>query len=252
MKLFDANTWIGRWPFTFQPAFSAKTLAAHLRRHGIADALVSPVDAVFAPEPGPANRALLRDTRRVTGLHPVPVINPALGNWRERVADVAADPRVRAVRLLPAYHGYGLNSAAVDSLLPELARRGLRLVVTIRLIDERHEHHAVAIRPVPVAELTQFLERHPRLLLLASGLGRPDVLALLPRFRQLQADASFIEWFDTTDYLLAKVAAEQLVFASHTPFLITAAAGAKLESARAPARLKAKIAAANLKSFLTP
>ena len=63
-----------------------------------AQMLVSPLEAVFAPEPGPANRALLRTTRAFDTLTPVPVINPTLGNWREELALCARDPRVRVVQ----------------------------------------------------------------------------------------------------------------------------------------------------------
>ena len=73
--------------------------------------------AVFAPAPQPANRALLAGTRGIRGLVPVPVINPALANWREDLAEVAVDPRVSAVRLLPNYHDYRLSAPAVDELL---------------------------------------------------------------------------------------------------------------------------------------
>ena len=62
MNYFDANTWTGRWPFAFIEEHTPRSLAAHLRRQGIGRALVSPLDAVFAPEPGPANYQLLSTT----------------------------------------------------------------------------------------------------------------------------------------------------------------------------------------------
>jgi uncharacterized protein len=113
MTYFDANTWTGRWPFSFADAHTPRSLAAHLARHGIRRALVSPLDAVFAPAPQPANLALLAATRGHRGLVPVPVINPALAGWRDDLAGVAADARVRAVRLLPNYHDYKLAAPAV-------------------------------------------------------------------------------------------------------------------------------------------
>jgi hypothetical protein len=250
MKTFDANTWIGRWPFAFLEVYTARSLAKELRRHGIERALVSPLDAVFAPEPGPANRELLRTTRRVDMLVPVPVINPALANWREELAKIAGDPRVLAVRILPAYHNYRLNHRAVDELAGELRRRRLRLIVQVRLIDERHEFHALTIKPVPVADLAAFSKRHTRLPVLASGLLRSEVLALLPKHPDLLADLSLAEWHDTLEHLLAKVATRQLAFASHTPFLITAAARAKVDTADIVEAKRAAIAGKNLERFM--
>ena len=250
MKYFDANTWSGRWPFAFIEEHAPRSLAAHLRAHGIGRALVSPLDAVFAPEPGPANYQLLRTTEGVAGLVPVPVINPALANWREELAAVASDPRVCVVRLLPAYHNYRLGARVVGELAAEIARRRLRLIVSVRLIDERHEFHAMNLKPVPMAELRAFLQKNPRLPVLASGLLRSEVLPLLPQHPRLLADLSYAEWHDTIPHLLAKVSPRQLVFASHTPFLVTAAARAKLDTSGVAAAKLKQIAAGNLERWL--
>lgn len=250
MTYFDANTWIGRWPFSFADAHSPRSLAAHLARHGITRALVSPLDAVFAPAPQPANLALLAATRGLRNLVPVPVIHPALAGWREDLAAVAADKRVRAVRLLPNYHNYALNHPAVDELIRALGRHRLRLIVQMQLIDHRHEYHAMTLKPVPAKDLAALLKRHPKLPLLASGLMRPDLLKLAPKHANLLADLSFAEWHDTMEHLLAKVPARQLAFASHTPFLITAAARAKLDTSTLPAAQRTVIATTNLTRFL--
>jgi predicted TIM-barrel fold metal-dependent hydrolase len=250
MNYFDANTWIGRWPFAFIEDHDPRSLAQHLRAHGIRRALVSPLDAVFAPEPGPANHQLLRTTAGIAALVPVPVINPALANWREELAVVAADPRVRTVRLLPRYHNYRLNAPVMRELVAELGRRRLRLVIQVRLIDERHEFHAMNLKPVTAAELGALLAAHPRLRVLASGLLRAEILPLVPKHTNLIADLSFAEWHDTIPHLLAKVPAKQLVFASHTPFLVTSAAREKLDRAETTAPRRAAIASGNLERFL--
>jgi hypothetical protein len=249
MTFFDANTWIGRWPFSLQLALTAMTLVARLKSHGIDRALVSPVEAVFAPEPSAANRRLLRGTRGQAALVPVPVINPALANWREQLGAVAADPRVRAVRLLPNYHGYRLGSQRIDALTAAVSERGLRLIVTMRLIDERHEYFAMTMKGVPVGELEALLRRNPRVPVLASGLTRSEMLAVLPKQPHLLADLSFAEWHETMADLRRRVSARQLAFASQTPFLITAAATAKLRDTALPKTELSRIAAGNLDAF---
>ncbi|WP_438479826.1 hypothetical protein [Oleiharenicola lentus] len=250
MNTFDANTWIGRWPFAFCDAHSARSLKTHLTKHGIARALVSPLDAVLAPEPGPANRALLATTLGVKGLEPVPVINPSLANWFDEVAICASDERVRAVRLLPNYHNYALSAKSVDELIEELGVRGLKLIVQMRLIDDRHEYHGMNLKPVPADDLAALLKRHRGLPVLASGLMRPELLKLAPKFTNLLCDLSFAEWHDTMEHLRAKVSVQQLAFASHTPLLITAAARAKVEASTLTATLKEAVAARNLERWL--
>lgn len=250
MNYFDANTWTGRWPFSFAEAYTPRALATHLARHGIRRALVSPLDAVFAPAPQPANRALLAATRGFRALIPVPVLNPALAGWRADLAEIAADPRVRAVRLLPNYHNYKLDHPEVDVLVAALAKYRLRLVVQMQLIDHRHEYHALTIKPVPADDLAALLKRHRNRPILASGLMRPDLLKLAPRHANLLADLSFAEWHDTMEHLLAKISPRQLAFASHTPLLITAAARAKLDPSALRASQRIAIAATNLQRFL--
>lgn len=250
MNYFDANTWIGRWPFSLSDSHTPRSLAAHLAHHGITRALASPLDAALAPAPQPANRALLDDTRGLRALEPVPVINPALASWREDLAEVAKDARVRAIRLLPNYHDYRLTAPVVNELAADLRRRGLRLIVQMRLIDERHEYHGMTIKPVPVADLATLLRRLRGRPVLASGLMRPDILKLAPRYPQLLCDLSFAEWHDTMEHLTAKVAVRQLAFASHTPFLITAAARAKLDSCTFETAQCRAVATENLAKFL--
>jgi len=252
MSAFDANTWIGRWPFAFLTEHSPRTLMAHLRERGIDRAVVSPLDAVFAPEPGAANRALLRSTRLFPELVPVPVINPVLANWRDELEVCTRDQRVRLVRVLPSYHGISLGSRPMAELVLELRQRGVRLAIQVRLIDERHEHHALRIKPVSMRDLSRLLAAHPEGPLLVSGLLRSEVITLAPQHAHLLADLSFAEWHDTVQHLLAKVRLEQLVFASHTPFLVTAAANAKIVSSGLKGSRLASLSHRNLERFLQP
>ena len=250
MNYFDASTWIGKWPFAFVDAHMPRSLAAHLKAHGIRRALVSPLDAVFSPAPGPANQELLRGIKGVKGLIPVPVINPSLANWSEELDAVTGDPRVRAVRLLPSYHGYRLRSRAVDAFTVEAARRRLRVIVQVRLIDERHEYHAMHIKPVKPADFAAFVKRHPRLRVVASGFIRSEILSIAMQCPRALIDLSFAEWHETIRHLLARVPARQLCFASHTPFLITAAARAKLETSGLSRSKLGRIGSSNLEQWL--
>lgn len=250
MNYFDASTWIGKWPFAFVDAHTPGSLAAHLAPHGIRRALVSPVDTVFEPAPGPANKQLLKSTLGIKALIPVPVINPALANWQDELDAVTADDRVRAVRLLPAYHNYRLKGRAVDAFASEAIRRRLRVIVQVRLIDERHEYHAMNIKPLKPGSVAALAERHPKLRLMASGFLRSEILSIARGSRDLQFDLSFAEWHDTIPHLLAKVPSRRLCFASHTPFLITAAARAKLKTSGLAASRLGGIASTNLERWL--
>ncbi len=252
MKLFDALAWTGAWPFSPVAVHDARSLAAELSAHGIAGALVSPFEAVFAPDPGPANRRLLHDTLATPGLEPVPVINPALAGWERDLDACRADARVRIVRLLPAYHGYRLDGRAAAAFARAAAAHGLAVAVQMRLVDERHEHHAVRVRPVPVAALEPFARRAPELRLLASGLLRSEIKAVAPRLRRVRFDTAFAEWLDTVPDLLTRAGPDQLVFATNAPLLLPAAGRAKVATAGVPARVRAAIGGGNVRRLLGP
>ena len=75
--LLDTNVFLGSWPFLPHPVRTGAELAIHLAAHGVTIGLVSPLGAVFLPEPMSANRALFAAVRGVRSLIPVPVINTA-------------------------------------------------------------------------------------------------------------------------------------------------------------------------------
>ncbi len=237
MNLHDANAWIGSWPFSLAPTLDARGLRAELRSHGISAALVSPLAAVLAPEPGPANRLLLHETRGVTVLTPVPVLNPGLPEWRAELDACAADPRVRAVRVLPSYHGCRVGGRALAECAVEVRRRGLRLILQARLIDERHEFHAMQLKPVPPAEWATFLARVAPEPVLVCGLTRAEIHTLAPQAANLRADLSFAEWLEPVRDLRRRAQLGQLVFGSNVPLLMPGAQVAKLATATAAERL---------------
>lgn len=251
MKLFDSQSWLGRWPFSFLEAHeNATSLRRHLRRYGIGRALVSHLEAVLQPEPGPANRRLLLDTRRCSDVVPVPIINPALANWEEELIRCTADRRVRAVRILPNYHGYRLTHPRVQPLVDSLQKKRLKLILQIRLIDERHEYHAMRLRRVTIAAVGDFLDVHPRWPVLVCGLMRSEFVSLAKGRRYLFADMSFLEWHRTIEDALTHAKASQLAFSSHTPFFATRAACDKLLQSSLPASVLARIGAGNLERWL--
>ncbi len=249
--LTDVHTHLGPWPFALHPERDALALWAHLRKHGIDRALVSHLGAVFAPDPAPANRALFAAVRRVPALVPVPVINPALANWREELAACCAAAPVPAVKIYPNYHGYSLAAAPVAGLVAALRARGLRLVVQVRLEDERHRYFALRIKGVPVAQLAAWLKKFPALHPLLLGLYLPELRELAGAAKNFSADFAFAEWEQTLDALRAVLPTSRLMFGSHTPFHVTRAQVEKFHAAPLPAASRSAIGAGNAARFFS-
>ncbi len=249
MKLIDTNVNLGPWPFTPVPDRTGPELAAQLAASGIRRALVSHLGAVFQPEPMVTNRKLFAAVKRTPGLLPVPVINPALANWREQLAECLAAGPIRAVKIFPNYHNYSLGSRKLDPFMAAIADAGLRLIVNVRLEDERHRYFALRIKGVPVKQMAAFLTRHRDHHVLFSGIYKPEVEKLAPDHENFSAEVAFCEITNVLEIMLAKFPASRLLLGTCTPLLSTRGQADKLRCAHIPARAKALIGAGNARRF---
>lgn len=247
--LIDTNVNLGPWPFSPLPDYTGPQLAAHLAANGIRRALVSDLGAVFLPDPMPANRRLFAAVRRTPALSPVPILNPALRPWREQLDECLASAPIRAVKILPNYHNYALKSAALDGFMAALAAAKVKLILNVRLEDERHKYFALRMKGVPNADLGLFLQRFKSHHVLLTGIYKPDVEKLAPDHQNFSADLSFCEWIDTVAALLKKIPATRLMLGTCTPLLSTRAEVDKLVRAEIPARAKKLIGAENAVRF---
>lgn len=246
--MIDANAYLGSWPFTFTPARTAAQLARHLADHGIERALVSHLDAVLQPEPMPANRKLFAAVKRTPQLIPVPIINLRLTNWREQLAECAA-AKVCAVKLTPNFHNYTLAAPVVADFVAAVAKTKLKLVINVRLEDERHRYFGLKVVGLPVADLKVFLKKNPQLHPLITGIYRPELKELAKATKNFSADISFCEWHNTIADLLTTIPAHRLMLGTCTPMLSTRGEVDKLRFAGIPAQAKALIGSANATKF---
>jgi predicted TIM-barrel fold metal-dependent hydrolase len=247
--LIDTNVNLGPWPFTPVPDRTGPALAAHLAANGVQRALVSHLGAVFQPEPMASNRLLFAAVRRAPALLPVPVINLALANWREQLAECQAAAPIRAVKLFPNYHNYRLGARRVDEFMVALAAAKLRLVLNVRLEDERHKYFALRIKGVPVPQLAALLGRFPDQHVLLTGIYRGEVEKLAADHTNFSADIAFSEWINVLEVMLKKFPARRLMLGTCTPLLSTRGEVDKLRLARIPAKAKALIGAENARRF---
>ncbi|MBP7143327.1 MAG: amidohydrolase family protein [Opitutaceae bacterium] len=249
--LFDVNCYLGAWPFSLVPEMTGDLLARHLARAGVDCAAVSPLAAVFQPEPMPANRALFAALRGKRRFVPLPVVNPALANWREQLDACAAVEGVRAVRLYPNYHNYRLSSRALRPFVEALAQHRLRLVITARLEDERHRYFALRIKGVPVADLAGFLGANPECIPLITGLSVNEAPELAAARENFLADISYQENVELAAMLRGKLSTSRLMFGSLTPLVSVAAQTGKLTAPDFTAAERRRIAYTNAARFFS-
>lgn len=256
LSYIDTNAWWGTWlRGGVRDDRAPAELARWLGRHGVERALVSPLAALLADDPMPANRALFAGLGGVRRLVALPVINPVLPGWADDLAEVAQASGVVAVRWLPAYHGYRLSDRRCQEAARAIGRAGLRLVITARLIDERHEHAGIRVRPVAGRELIRAL---PRLAEAGGRRGTPLVQGLTKHeleqlaaagIRDFAADLSFAEWEDTLKVVARSVPLTRVMVGTLTPLHVTQAQLAKTSSLTVTPRLRAAVAADNARKF---
>ncbi|MBX7120951.1 MAG: amidohydrolase [Opitutaceae bacterium] len=249
--IFDVNCYLGTWPFSLVPEMSADQLAKHLARAGVDAAAVSPLAAVFQPEPMPANRALFAALRGKRRFVPLPVVNPTLANWKEQLEECAAAPGVRAVRLYPNYHDYRLSRRTLRPFVDALARHRLQLVITARIEDERHRYFALRIKGVPVADLTAFLKANPRTVPLVTGLSVNEAIQLAADNENFLADISYQENVELAAMLRGKLSTSRLMFGSLTPLVSVSAQTGKLSAPDFSAAERRRIASTNAARFFS-
>jgi hypothetical protein len=250
--LIDTNAFLGAWPFTIAPELSASQLTAHLARSGIQCALVSHLGAVLHPDPMPSNGSLFAAVRRQSALIAVPILNPILVPWQEQLDTCRKEVRpLRAVRLLPNYHNYTLRTRRLDGFMAALADQPTRVILSVRLEDERHKYFGMGIKGVNPVEIALFLKRYPRHHLMLAGCYLSELEWLAGQCDNFTAEISFAEAPLTVRSLSKFLPLRRLMFGSAAPLMSVAAQSAKILQSQLPRKWRTLVARDNAYRFFS-
>jgi len=161
--IYDADTWIGHWPFRPLPRRSAADLLRQMDKHDIDKALVGSLHGLFYKDAHEANRELVKELKRHRDrLVPCAVLNPTYYGWQRDLAQCREEFGMPVLRLTPHYHGYTL----ADPVAVEIAKAAQELKMTIalfgRIVDSRGRHRLDPGREVSGSEVAPFLKRLPK------------------------------------------------------------------------------------------
>ena len=249
MTFYDTNAWVGEWPFLNLPVRDPATLQRHWRKHGIGGGLVSSFSALWPTDPMPGNRALrqaIGNSRTMTAL---PVINALGPGWERDLDELATWTELKAVRLAPAYGGWALRGKTAHAVTAAICARGWRVVLTARLWDERHEHPALKVKPLKVADIASWIDGVPGLVPLVQGFTRWEVEKLAESNERFLSDLSYIEWSDTLGVIGQRVPMKRIVFGSLAPLHVTQAQVDKIALSPQAKRTREAVAAGNAQCF---
>jgi len=161
--IYDADAWIGHWPFRPLPDTTADALLKEMDRHGIDKALVGALEGLFWTDAHAANRLLARAVRRHGDrLVPCALINPTYYGWRDDLRQCREEFGMPVLRLAPDYHGYRLRDAAARELAA--AAHEMRMLVALcgRIVDPRGRHRLDPGREADSAQVAAFLKEFPK------------------------------------------------------------------------------------------
>jgi len=227
--IIDVNAWTGPWPALVNVPYDAASVRSSLLEYGVERVFMAPLAAAWNANPHLCNPVVYEAADEYDDISPVPVIDPTLPTWPEELKKAAGHAAVRMIKLLPGYGGYDL--AAADELL-EAARRASLVVMTQVRIDDPRRHHPLARVPdVPARDVVEAAKRHPELKLVIGGASTTvlrDFKAQIRDLPGLYADTSQADGVDGVRMILDEGLGGKLLFGSHAPVFMPAAAVARI------------------------
>ena len=225
----DINAWAGSWPALINVPSNPAWVRSSLRDYGVDRMFMAPLAAAWCTNPHLCNTVVYEAADKYDDIRPVPVIDPTLPTWPKELKRANEHALVRMIKLLPSYGGYELATA--EDLLVESHQAGLVVMVQIRIDDPRRHHPLAMVPDVPVEGVVDAAERHPGLKLVMGGVSAATVRNLASRLRALPglyADSSQVDGMDSVKMLVDEGLGDRLLFGSHAPVFMTAAAVARV------------------------
>ena len=248
-RLIDTSVFCGHWPFRNLSPRDPAGLRRHLSSRGVDRAWVAAAEAVLFPDPMEANEPLFTAIAGDEFFIPLAIVNVTLPQFMADAAACVERWKCRGFKLLPNYHQYSLSDARVQKLLQFCADANAPVCIQLRMMDER-AHHPLMLTPgVAAAEVTALAEKFPRNRFLACGAYTSELKAL--KAGNLWVELSSVESGDALGNALKHIAADRIVFGSHSPFYYFEAEAAKLNVGNdIPAGTLEKIAEKNAVALL--
>ena len=227
--IIDVNAWTGPWPALVNVPYDVASVRSSLRAYDVERIFMAPLAAAWSANPHLCNRVVYEAADAYADISPVPVIDPTLPTWPEELAKAAGHRAVPMIKLLPGYGGYGLDAA--DELFEEAGRVNLAVMVQIRIDDPRRHHPLAQVPDVHAGDVVVAAKRHPDLKLVMGGASAATLREFAAQVRDLPGlyvDTSQVDGVDSVKKLVDAGIGGKLLFGSHAPVFMPAAAQARV------------------------
>ena len=247
--IVDFCAYLGNWPLYPLPIRDAAGLVGAMDRCGIDAAFVSLVDGAFSLNPRDANERLKSLVAGHTGrLLPVGTVDPTSPCWREDVMDGVEGTGLAGFRIHPTYQGYALDNTSAPSewrlpksdgvlaLAHTLAMVHRPLFIAAFIDEERFQHPAFRVPPVPLNQIAGLIRRAPKTTFVLNNLTVEQATALLDMpgisLSNVFMDVNAMDKpFNGLVQLIQHHGSDRLVYGSQVPFLYPEATLALLQEA---------------------
>lgn len=157
MILSDINAHIGNWPFRPLAITTVTQLLKKMDQLNIKRAAVANTHSIFYLNPHRGNTELFDQIKKYPErLYGVATLNPLYINALQDLTACRNEFGFKALRLVPAYHNFLLNSAESLAFAKAAGRLGMTIIVPNRIVDVRQRHWIDVERTVELDELIAF------------------------------------------------------------------------------------------------
>lgn len=243
MKRMDFNCYCGNWPF-FRVRYNTVEKIAELHsRCGIDGGFISAMEAIFYQDPYEAEMQLAKQLEGTPYMHAM-ILNPMIPGWKDDFNRAVKNLNIRAVRLMPGFHGYTLDDAVLDEVCNALRTHNLPMILTLRIRDERTSW-MVDPRKLAVEEIAAFLDKNKDIVTLLGCPRVKEAISLKPQFENrdnLFADVSGLKDGNyAVENVSEQIGSEHIVYGSSAPLLEMQSTTIIVDRAKLPDGTKAKI-----------
>jgi predicted TIM-barrel fold metal-dependent hydrolase len=246
--IIDVNAYLGHFAFRQLRHNTAVKLLAVMDRARIDRAVVSSASSITYRNAQAGNEETAAEIKqhkdRLIGCA---VLNPAYAGWRDDLKICHQQFGMRAVRLYPRWHNYGLTDPGCRELVEAATHLGMAISIPLRVEDRRQGSWLLDVPDVDQEEIARLIQAFPnaRFILVngtgydRSSLGRKD--SRLPANYVIDIALLTAEVPNETQRLMQNLGDDRVVFGTGVPFHYPGPVLAKMQILDADEKIKDKI-----------
>jgi predicted TIM-barrel fold metal-dependent hydrolase len=219
--MFDVNTATGHWPFRDLENNTLPELKKYLQQYNITAAAVTHNHAACYMNVQAANIELVKaiNDEKSGFFHGIATLNPLYAAWERDLITCRKEFDFKALRLLPEYHNYKLDSSAAAEIICAAAENNMTVVIPNEVVNYRQRHWMETGVPLGTQILIETAKKFPQARFLFMETAFADNPA------EPYPDNAYFEmsrfqccFRRTLDKFIKTVGADHVLFGSGAPF----------------------------------